>query len=217
MIGYLRGKLYRIQRLEQDLALVLLDVCGVGYEFYSSLGLADSLEKHSGNDAQVIVYTDVRENAITLYGFASSLERELFLLLKKVKGVGSRTALALIAAVGCDALLRAIGESDHSILVTAPGVGKKTAERIIVELRERVADYVVEPISRSASSSKKVSMSSKTTDSVVDDVKLALEKLGFQRTRAESAAGLAWEAISSDEKRGIDAGELLRRALAIAS
>lgn len=215
MIGYLRG---RVQRISGD--FVLLDVGGVGYEVLVS---ARALEHLSGlkQEAGIVIHTDVRETAILLYGFLDHLEREVFLLLKKVKGIGSKLAMTVISHVGPEALLLSIGRGDVKALCQVPGIGKKTAERVIVELREGVVESASEVSSLllagapaatdSFSPSPTAAKTPPTFGSrAADDASLALEKLGFSRTQSDKAVAEVMQMAPSLN----DAGEFLRLALA---
>ncbi|MBN8551200.1 MAG: Holliday junction branch migration protein RuvA, partial [Deltaproteobacteria bacterium] len=116
---------------EVEASRVTLDVNGVGYELFCSGGCVSQLER--GREAAIIVFTDVNENSIRLYGFADALEKQVFLLLTTVKGVGSRTAMEIVSCVDKVELLRAIAAQDLKRLQSIKGVGKKTSERIVVE------------------------------------------------------------------------------------
>lgn len=197
MIASLRGKF--LARSDDNL---IIDVNGVGYLVSSASSVLSNLSA-PGSDVSLLIYTDVKENSIALYGFSSQLEREVFLLLKKVSGIGSKTALALISGVGAEDLLKAIGSGDTSALTSVSGVGKKMAERVLVELREQVGSFLP---GVGASSPKSTAVSSGTPTS---DTILALEKLGFNSDRARQAVNVAASRISSDT----DAETLLREAL----
>ena len=194
MIGYLRGK---IQELHGQ--RMLLDVNGVGYELLCSLRCVERFSTN-GEDVALVVYTDVKEDSITLYGFADKLERETFLLLKRVKGLGARSASEIISQLDCVDLLRAIGSADVSTLCRLRGVGKKTAERIVVELRDNVGE---------------IELSTPGSSLVVErvgpyqDAVAALEALGFSAGQAEQAV----EQVRRSERVLECAGDVVREAL----
>ncbi|MDD2943225.1 MAG: Holliday junction branch migration protein RuvA [bacterium] len=214
MIGYLRG---RVQRISGD--SVLLDVGGVGYEVLVS---ARALEHLSGlkQEVGIVIHTDVRETAILLYGFLDYLEREVFLLLKKVKGIGSKLAMTVLSHIGPEALLLSIGRGDVKALCQVPGIGKKTAERVIVELREGVVESASEvsslllsgPADSTGMSSRSdaVEASANFGSRAADDASLALEKLGFSKSQSDKAVTEVMQLAPSLN----DAGEFLRLALA---
>lgn len=198
MIASLRGKISN--RFGDEL---VIDVNGVGYLVLATGAVLAQAERNPA-ETSILVYTDVRENAIALFGFANQLEREAFLLLRKVKGIGSKTSLAIVSQLGAEALLSAVGQGDVQSLLKVSGVGRKTAERILVELREYVGAIVIdEPL---------VPQVSRTRDTgVAGDAMLALEKLGFTADRAREAVQLA---VSRSPQASNDAGELVRLSLA---
>lgn len=132
MIGYLRGK---VMFLYTD--YVLLDVHGVGYRVFIANSTRQKLRLHE--EASLFVYTSVREDAIILYGFASQEEYDLFLLLISVSGIGPKVALGILSSITVEGLCRAIQNKQASILTKLPGIGKKSAERLILELKDKVA------------------------------------------------------------------------------
>ncbi len=135
MIGRLRGTL-----LDKKPPQLLLDVGGVGYEVEAPMSTFYQLPAVGG---EVILHTHlaVREDAHLLYGFASERERSLFRALIKVNGVGAKMALAILSGMNADTFVRCIQENDATSLTRLPGIGKKTAERLIVEMRDRLADW----------------------------------------------------------------------------
>jgi Holliday junction DNA helicase RuvA len=215
MIAHLRGML-----LESQQEYVVLDVNGVGYEIQVHPRVSSRLPS-LGEEVSLIIYTDVRENAIILFGFSSSLERQIFVFLKKVKGIGSKLAMGILSSVDPEHLLYAIGSSDTSALLQVPGVGKKSAERIIVELREQVKEFAA-----GISANSSIGVQNHSDDSnirctssplhqtfsstVAEDAALALVKLGFSEDRAVRAVT---EALNEEICNSDDTGELVRRAL----
>ncbi len=211
MIAALRGAV-----IFQNAENVVIDVNGVGYEVTVTRALLEEISKNS-KQVTVLVYTDVKENSISLFGFKSTLEKEVFLLLKKVKGIGSKTAMGVISSVGAETVLNCIGQNDISRLKSVPGIGGKTAERLIVELRENVKDFI-DDAKISLTSKMEVVSSGKQTGGlflgVEYDVILALEKLGIAKEKANQVVTLTLKQhaeISPQLKS--DSGELLRLAL----
>ncbi len=200
MIGRLAGTVVEV---DSSQARLIVDVSGVGYE----IEVPNSLIQTVSIDKEIVlrVHTDVRETAINLYGFLEEADKHVFLLLKTVKGVGSKTALAAISQFGAVGVLTAVGKEDVKLVCSIPGVGKKTAERIIVELREKVSEFI--PVnSQSLGSQVEVSVLKVPAE---NDAVSALEKLGFARSQAETVVS---EVI--EESAGLnDAGEILRQAL----
>ncbi len=195
---------------------MILDVGGVGYELTVTKRVSERFSE-SGTRCKLLVYTDVRENAILLFGFDSQLEREVFLLLRKVKGIGSKVALSIVSAMPPDELLASIGQGDSALLQRIPGVGKKLAERLVVELREQVAEFA-QAVSPRTSRIERTNLNPRLSGlspeqaAVASDAILALEKLGFPSERAREAV-LKTITKASKEMLTADAGELTKRAL----
>ncbi len=132
MIGYLRG---RVAHLFADYCL--LDVQGVGYRVFIASSARSHL--HKGEEAELFIHTSVREDAILLYGFYSQEEYDVFQLLISVSGIGPKVALGMLSAISVDSLCKAIHQKQSAVLTKLPGIGKKSAERIILELKDKVA------------------------------------------------------------------------------
>ncbi|MDD6383327.1 Holliday junction branch migration protein RuvA [Mitsuokella sp.] len=132
MIGYLRGT---ILYLYTDYCL--LDVHGVGYRVFIANSTRQKLRLHE--EARLFTYTSVREDAIVLYGFAAQEEYDLFLQLIGVSGIGPKVALGILSSITVEGLCRAIQNKQTSVLTKLPGIGKKSAERLILELKDKVA------------------------------------------------------------------------------
>lgn len=197
MISQLRGTV-----IEMHSSTLTLDVAGVGYEVCASRGLIERLEL--GSTTQVVVYTDVKEDSIRLFGFADAVEKRIFMLLLRVTGIGSKTALDIVSAVDGRELLRAIGSADTGRLQAIRGVGKKTAERIVLELRDKVAELAGEFIGESGQAP---GMHDYFADAIA-----ALQALGFSRGDAEKAVRAAGDngALSS---KVTDPGLIVKEAL----
>lgn len=204
MIGSLRGQAFR-----KHGATILVDVQGVGYEVLATEHVLQQIVR-PGVELSLCVYTDVRENSISLIGFQNDAEKEVFLLLKKVKGIGSRLALSIISALAPQALLVAIGRGEVGTLQRVPGIGKKTAERLIVELREKVGELVHEIHPLSSHLERAVISSG----SGANDAIMALEKLGFSGDLAREAVAATIRRLEPHSSAHRDAGELTRLALA---
>ncbi len=131
MIGWISGD---VVATEED--VLLIDVRGVGYEVTVT---QSTLEKLSATDSvELFTHQAVRDDAITLFGFPSPEERSLFRLLIKVSGIGPRVAMAMLGTLPAQALARCIADGETGLLTKVPGVGKRTAERVIVELKDRL-------------------------------------------------------------------------------
>lgn len=204
MISRLRGAVVEI-----DGDTIVIDVNGVGYSVTCTSSLSSRLQIASNET--LCVYTDVREDAIRLFGFDSTAERHMFLLLNRVSGLGPRSAIDVLSNVNIRDLLRAIGSGDVHSLMSIKGVGKKKAERIVVELRDLVVSMAGE---RSTSLRSLISVegggSLRQSNTASGDAIAALEVLGFNRKDAEHAVA---KAIESDALGHGAAGDLVREAL----
>jgi holliday junction DNA helicase RuvA len=176
MIGQLRGKL-----AEKRPNSVLVDVGGVGYVVAVSLSTYAGLgELHT--DVTLLIHTHVREDALALYGFLSSREKQLFEMLLSASGVGPSLALKILSGMSVEELVPAIRGSDLARLTKIPGVGRKTAERMVVELKDRLDAISAEVIMKKA-----VSSSGGAVSDVAADVTSALVNLGYDARAAEEA------------------------------
>ncbi|MFW6089507.1 MAG: Holliday junction branch migration protein RuvA [Gemmatimonadota bacterium] len=139
MISRIRGTLTR----RDTESVEILTSGGVGYSVEIPLSVFERLPR-AGEEVELHTHQVVREDAITLYGFADERERAIFGRLLGASGVGPRLAIAMLSHLSADALIRAIGERDTAVLRQIPGIGKKTAERLALELADRLDDLVVE-------------------------------------------------------------------------
>ena len=177
MIAHLTGKL--IQKQPNS---VIIDVGGVGYELIVPLSTFYEIGE-TGTEVSLRAYTYVREDTLQLFGFKSDGEKRLFLLLTSVSGIGPRLAITLLSGLSPEEIIQAIRENNLVRLVSVPGVGKKTAERLVVELKDKVATAVWTEVAARAAASSGSSQSSALRDDVVS----ALVNLGYQRPAAERA------------------------------
>ena len=201
-----------ISRLVGDVAeidgdTVTIDISGVGYEVICTSQALSRLAL--GDKATLSVYTDVREDAIRLFGFDSHAEKQMVLLLNRVSGMGPRSSVDVLSNVAIRDLLRAIGSGDVRALMAIKGVGKKKAERIVVELKDLVANMAGERASSLRAMVTVESAPSRTGSALAGDAVSALEVLGFGRKDAESAVSQALASIPSLE----DVGDVVREAL----
>ena len=192
MIGYLRGTL-RARTPER----IVLDCGGIGYEVAISLQTFARIERVAvGGELELEIHTHVREDALALYGFATAREKLLFEKLIAVSGIGPRLAQVVLSGMAPDDLLAALAAGDVARLVTIPGVGKKTAERMVVELRDKLQALAAELPARAAASSSDA------------DLVAALVNLGYKANQAEAAV-----AAARKEAPSVPFQELLRLAL----
>ncbi|QBI21466.1 Holliday junction branch migration protein RuvA [Egibacter rhizosphaerae] len=194
MIGLLTGRL-----AAASLGEVVLEVGGVGYRVHVPPG---SLEGSVGETVTLHTHLSVREDSLTLYGFADPATRDLFETLLGVTGVGPKLALAAVGTMGADGLRRAVVGEDVAALTVVPGVGRKGAQRMILELRERLGPEALEPAGvPGAVAGEAVAADPRT------EVREALASLGYAAAEVQRALdGLEGEEDGSPE-------ELLRRAL----
>jgi Holliday junction DNA helicase RuvA len=174
MIGYLRGKI-----LEAGLESLLLDVGGVGYQLAIPLSTYSQLDRcDRAESIGLFVHTHVRADAIELFGFWTARERRLFELLISVSGIGPRLARVVLSGMAAADLVRSISSENAVHLATIPGIGKKTAQRMVIELKDKVGDLGIEVAASIAVSPD-------------DDLLAALVNLGYRSGDAEKALAKA--------------------------
>lgn len=200
MIGKLRGI---VDETSEDSAII--DVNGVGYVVFCSTRTLSNLEH--GAAAELVIETHVREDHIHLYGFGSVSEREWFRLLTSVQGVGAKMGQAILGTLDTETLLRVIGAQDKTGLTRVSGVGPKLAERIITELKSKVAKMGVLPMPANtgalpAAKGKAAPAANINTPEgrVMEDAISALTNLGYNRTDAFSAVSKVLHSEGQDAR-----------------
>ena len=182
MIAHLRGTIF-----EKQPNRLVVDVAGVGYDVAVPLstfyGLGDT-----GSEIALRIHTHVREDALSLYGFATLLEQQLFERLIGVSGIGPKVALAVLSGIEPPELVRAIERGDLARLTAIPGVGKKTSERIVLELKDRLPKTQAAPTAGGAAEPPVLR----------DDLLSALMNLGYHRPLAEKAVDAALKTVGRD-------------------
>ncbi len=201
MIAHLSGTL-----LYKQATSVIVEVGGVGYEVTIPLSTFYELED-AGSNVQLRIYTHVREDTLQLFGFKTLRERELFLRIISVSGIGPKLGITLLSGMSADELIGSIRTNNLARLVLIPGIGRKTAERLVVELREKVAEMSSVELEEEFGATKEVK-SEITEDSVRADALSALLNLGYQRSAAEKAIDGAL-----GEGGDVTVESVLRRAL----
>jgi len=193
MIGSLTGKVHLLTA-----PYILIDVGGIGYEVETPLSTYCQLKQDQV--ATLWTHLTVREDAHLLYGFIHSDDKALFRILLKVNGVGPKLALAILSAMSGDMLIQAIDMQDITTLTRIPGVGKKTAERLVIELRDRLQGF--------SSTTTKVSVTSLniTAPSPLAEAEAALVSLGYKPLEAR-------QAITAVKDQYQDTADLIRAAL----
>jgi Holliday junction DNA helicase RuvA len=180
MIAHLSGRL-----LSKEPNSVIVDVSGVGYEVNIPLSTFYELE-NEGSNVQLRIYTHVKEDALQLYGFKTARERELFVNFISVSGIGPKLGIALLSGMSADELVASIKNNNLARLTLIPGVGRKTAERLIVDLREKMTALAASQVEEEPGTAPDPSAAS-PEDSVRSDALSALFNLGYQRSAAEKA------------------------------
>ncbi|MGI8884252.1 MAG: Holliday junction branch migration protein RuvA [Pyrinomonadaceae bacterium] len=201
MIAYLSGKL-----LEKQANTVIVDVGGIGYEVTIPLSTFYELGE-VGDDVQLRIFTYVREDALQLFGFKTEREKLLYMKLISVQGIGAKSGITMLSGMNADEIIVAIRTDNLARLTSIPGVGKKTAERMVIELRDKLND-----LTSAASQQQLTSVSGgvniTSVDAVYDDALSALTNLGYQRNAAEKALK---QAVQDGTEMSVQ--KLLRKSL----
>lgn len=194
MIARLAGIL-----LDKDPPNLVIDVNGVAYEIEAPLGVFTDLPEN-GKPVAILIHHHFSQDAQTLYGFATKVERELFRKLLKISGIGAKVALSILSGASGEELAGYVSMGDVASLTRIPGIGKKTAERIIVELRDKLDDMPM-----TASGSLATPGAAASSDPATE-ARAALASLGYKPTEVSRMVGAVAEA-------GMDAEEIIRKAL----
>lgn len=196
MIGRLSGVLLYKKPPE-----LMVEVNGVGYEVAAPMSTFYQLPE-TGSQVTLHTHLVVREDAQLLYGFATENERELFRSLLKVSGVGPKVALAILSGVSVDDFVRCVRDGDASRLVRLPGIGKKTAERLIVEMKDRVDGWGVSKETKPSAAAEPISIA----NSPIHEAVAALVSLGYSPPEASKM-------ITRLETQGRTSEQIIRAAL----
>lgn len=196
MIAYIRGTL-----AAKDFDKVVVEAAGVGYELFISLSTYDKLPRE-GEEVKLLAWHCVREDDEILFGFAAKEEREMFLKLTQVSGVGPKIALAILSGTSIGELSLAIASGNAKLIASVKGVGKKTAEKICVELKDKV-----NAMAALAAASKGVRDDGRSL--IARDAILALSALGF----GEEVANKMVASAIADNPQAADVESIIRKAL----
>jgi Holliday junction DNA helicase RuvA len=196
MIGYIKGQL-----LQKKPNALLIDVHGIGYEVFIPLTSFYDLPAE-GNEIALKIHTHVREDALTLFGFHTQREKDLFLKLISISGIGPKLAITILSGAQVEELAQAIAEGNLARLTAIPGVGRKTAERLVLELKSQIAPFLLPEQVEAAKQAGSPSP-------LEDDVLSALVNLGYPRASAEKALSVVLR--SSECERTFE--EVLRNTL----
>lgn len=198
MIAHLSGSLFR-----KTTQSVIIEAGGIGYEVYVPLSTFYALPEKD-EKVSLYIHTHVREDALLLFGFGSKLEKDIFVMLTSVSGIGPKLSINILSGIGPQDLLEAIGRGDTARLQAIPGVGKKTAERIALELKERALRVLesdeISPVSFPEAEDKQL----------INDAISALVNLGYQAKSAKTAIEKA-----RSEIKELTLESLIREALKI--
>lgn len=197
MIYFLQGVI-----IEKNPTKVIMEVQGVGYEVNITLPCYENLPD-AGNATKLITYLHVREDILQLFGFTSKAERELFLQLISAPGIGPKKAQAILSSVSVELLQKYIIEEDLPGLTSLSGVGKKTAQRLILDLKDKVS--MISDTGTSVFPERKIT----EQDRLKDDALLALTSLGFNKNSAQTAIEKVMQ--RADEKIALE--EIIKQAL----
>lgn len=200
MIGRLKGIL-----LEKQPPQLMVDVNGVGYELEAPMSTFYQLPA-AGEDVVLHTHMVVREDAQLLYAFYSQSERQLFRDLIRINGVGPKLALTILSGISADEFTRCVMDGDAKALTNLPGVGKKTAERLIVELRDRLAKEVEAALVDTGSGSASAVSSKRVEHNPVSDAVSALISLGYKAQEAS-------QMVRSVETDGLKTESIIKAAL----
>ncbi len=198
MIGKLRGKVDAIGE-----SFLIVDVNGVGYEVQASARTLRNLKQ--GDEVSLTIDTHVREDAIRLFGFASEVERAWFRTLQNVQGVGSKVALALLGTLSPQDLANAIALGDWASVEQAPGIGKKLAQRIVAELKDKAPALTAAGLQLPGASAS----GGPPQGNAAAEAMSALSNLGYQPAQASAAIAVAIKELGD----GADTAKLIRRGL----
>ncbi|ABO46886.1 Holliday junction branch migration protein RuvA [Francisella tularensis] len=208
MISFIKGVL-----IEKDPTALLIDVNGIGYEVFVPMTTFYTL---GDIDSQVSLYTHfiVREDAQQLYGFKSKVDKKVFQELIKVNGIGARTAIAILSGMDSKTLLHCIENKDYALLATVPGIGKKTAERLVVEIYDKLLKMANEIYAQTSgttttsqdSQAQQAPTSVVLANSIFNESVDALLALGYKQKDAEKMARSAMGDATT-------AAEVIRKAL----
>jgi Holliday junction DNA helicase RuvA len=194
MIAHLRGKL-----IFKQPGQAIVEAAGVGYDVTISVPTFTALPS-VGQEAALHIHTQVSDDQIALFGFLDREEKRLFERLITVGGVGPKLAIKMLSGLTVERTVQAIRAQDHSQLTRIPGVGKKLAERLVVELKDKLDDFAVAPVAQAVAGP------------AVEDVLSALVNLGYQRAAAEKAIE---QAIAKEKALAGDFDGLFRGALKV--
>lgn len=205
MISYLKGTVASVQKSTGTRVTLILEVNQIGYELQIPKRLSEELQKALGEPIQLFAHLQIREDQQVLYGFANAAERDLFRQLVSVSGIGSQLAIALIDTLGLPNLVQAIVTGNIRTLCKTPGVGSKTAERIALELKTKLAEW------RQAAGVESLASTAGPAPAILEDVEMTLLALGYENKEIAQAL----DAIAQDSQlaKSKNAEEWIKNAI----
>ena len=204
MISYLKGTLVDIQKLGNHRVILTLDVNQVGYDLQVTSRLMSDLPP-LGDSVQIFTYVQIRDDQVVVFGFSSKPERELFRQLVSVSGIGPQMGMALLDTLGFQELIQAIVSSNTRLLSRTPGVGAKTAERIVLELKSKLAEWRLQ-------AGLTIAPMGGPAAAVQEDVEMTLLALGY--TSGEILQALQAVGQETALTKNADTEEWIREAIA---
>jgi Holliday junction DNA helicase RuvA len=210
MINYLLGKVINITKNNQSRIILILEVNNIGYEIQIPSRFSRQLRENNQENKQVFTHLQIRDDRQILYGFSTSAERDLFCQLINVSGIGTQLAIALIDSLGLEDLVQAIVTGNIRILSKTPGVGQKTAERIALELKTKLAQWRLQAGVNVSSHAKAI-----PSAEVLEDLEMTLLALGYTKDEIEQAISV----LSQDDQllKNPHVEEWIRSAIAYLS
>lgn len=199
MIARLKGQLHLL-----SLNSIIVDVNGVGYHVQVPTGTAGRIKADDDGDVSIQIHTSVREDAITLYGFATAEEKRLFTKLTSVSGIGPKLGLAVLSDLSPSEFIRAVRNSDVKALKQVSGIGKKTAQRVILEMKSSVDEFEFAELAPASLGA---------ADGIADDLRSALANLGYADAEVDSVVS----AMADDLDDEADLEPLLMDAIKMLS
>ena len=178
MIAHLKGQL-----IEKSPVSLVVDVQGVGYEVFIPLTVYYELPE-CGTTVSLYIHTRIREDSLKLFGFLKEADKQMFELLTRISKVGPKIALAILSGMTGQDLTQAVFNHDISTLSTIPGVGRKTAERLALELKDKLSELNLQPEAAAANNTPR--------NGLKDDAVSALVNLGYKKAQAEQALKKVW-------------------------
>lgn len=184
MISYLKGQVTDVNKNSNNRFILLLEVGGIGYELQVPARLSRQISVNSTDEIQIFTHLQIREDQQVLYGFASAAERDLFRQLISVSGIGTQLAIALIDTFELSELVQAIVTGNIHLLIKTPGVGKKTAERISLELKTKLSQW------RNVAGITTSTREAMPNLAILEDVELTLLALGYTNEEIDSVISI---------------------------